>query len=145
MHRMTDPRAKVKEMPKLALHVDVWAIWPRTLGIVVDKCGRLDLKLVQVSVTTTTQGSPYSSMSGMASVSHQQSVIFGFVTPSRKAAAKWERMLFLGKADIQNSYVAFDGQSILLTRTSYQYNLAKPHGIFLGSAKQASDPEFSQL
>jgi hypothetical protein len=31
-------------------------------------------------------------------------------------------MLFLGKADIQNSYVAFDGQSILLTRSARRIN-----------------------
>ena len=41
--------------------------------------------------------------------------IFGFVIPATKTTAKWKRMLFLGKADLQNSYVAFDGQSILLT------------------------------
>jgi hypothetical protein len=48
--------------------------------------------------------------------------IFGFVIPATKATAKWKRMLFLGKADIQNSYVAFDGQSILLTRSARRIN-----------------------
>ena len=48
--------------------------------------------------------------------------IFGYVIPTTKATAKWKRMLFLGKADIQNSYVAFDGQSILLTRSVRRIN-----------------------
>lgn len=48
--------------------------------------------------------------------------IFGYVIPATKATAKWKKMLFLGKADIQNSYVAFDGQSILLTRSACRIN-----------------------
>ena len=42
--------------------------------------------------------------------------------PATEATAKRKRMLFLGKADIQNSYVAFDGQSILLTRSARRIN-----------------------
>ena len=34
-----------------------------------------------------------------------------FMQPHKgKAAAKWKRALFLGKADSQSSYVLFDGQ-----------------------------------
>lgn len=49
--------------------------------------------------------------------------IFGYVIPTTKATAKWKRMLFLGKADMQKSYVAFDGQSILLTRCVRRINI----------------------
>ena len=41
-------------------------------------------------------------------------------------------MLFLGKADIQNSYVAFDGQSILLTRS---VRIFFPSNAFMASAR----------
>ena len=43
--------------------------------------------------------------------------VFAYVGPSTKASAKWRRMIFLGKADIQNSYVLFDGQAIVLSRS----------------------------
>lgn len=41
--------------------------------------------------------------------------VFAYVIPATKATAKWKRMLFLGKTDIQNSYVLFDGQSIVIS------------------------------
>ena len=43
--------------------------------------------------------------------------VFGYVIPSNKTAAKWKRMIFLGKAETQNSYVLFDGQAIVLSRS----------------------------
>lgn len=45
--------------------------------------------------------------------------VCGFIHASaanrNKAAAKWKRSLFLGKADNQSSYVLFDGQSVVLS------------------------------
>eukprot|EP00435_Cladocopium_sp_Y103_P067384 s792_g30.t1 len=41
--------------------------------------------------------------------------VFGYSIPSTKATAKWKRMIFLGKAETQNSYVLFDGQAIVLS------------------------------
>ena len=78
--------------------------------------------------------------------------IFGFVIPATKTTAKWKRMLFLGKADIQNSYVAFDGQSILLTRSARRINTSwRSHmayylhcRCFPGSTRLVLDPEFCQ-
>ena len=45
--------------------------------------------------------------------------VFGFVHAAHrsKTAAKWKRTLFLGRADSQNSYVLFDGQSVILSRS----------------------------
>ena len=42
--------------------------------------------------------------------------VFAYVVPATKASAKWRRMIFLGKADAQNSYVLFDGQASVLSR-----------------------------
>ena len=42
--------------------------------------------------------------------------VFAYVVPATKASAKWRRMIFLGKADAQNSYVLFDGQALVLSR-----------------------------
>ena len=41
--------------------------------------------------------------------------VFGYVIPSTKASAKWKRMLLLGKAESQNSFVLCDGQAIVLS------------------------------
>ena len=44
--------------------------------------------------------------------------VYGYVYPgTNKAAARLRRALFLGKADTQNSYVLFDGQSIILSKS----------------------------
>ena len=44
--------------------------------------------------------------------------VYGYVHPgTNKAAARWRRALFLGKADSQNSFVLFDGQSIVLSKS----------------------------
>ena len=44
--------------------------------------------------------------------------VYGYVHPGgNKAAARRRRALFLGKADAQNSYVLFDGQSIILAKS----------------------------
>jgi hypothetical protein len=43
--------------------------------------------------------------------------VFGYVIPTTKTTAKWKRMIFLGKAETQNSYVLFDGQAIVLSRS----------------------------
>ena len=48
--------------------------------------------------------------------------VFGYVVPATKAAAKWKRMLFLGKAETQNSYVLFDGQAIILSKSVRRIN-----------------------
>ena len=48
--------------------------------------------------------------------------VFGYVVPETKASAKWRRMLFLGKAETQDSYILFDGQSILLSRNIRRIN-----------------------
>ena len=74
--------------------------------------------------------------------------IFGYVIPTTKATAKWKRMVFLGKADIQNSYVASDGQSILLTRSVRRINtecIICIVGVFHGSTKLGLEQEACQL
>ena len=44
--------------------------------------------------------------------------VYGYVHPgTKKAEARWRRCLFLGKADTQNSFVLFDGQSIILAKS----------------------------
>ena len=43
--------------------------------------------------------------------------VFAYVVPNTKASARWKRMLFLGKADTQNSYVLFDGQAIVMSKS----------------------------
>ena len=45
--------------------------------------------------------------------------VYGFIHGSHrsKTAAKWKRALFLGRADSQSSYVLFDGQSVILSRS----------------------------
>ena len=44
--------------------------------------------------------------------------VYGYVHPgTNKAAARWRRALFLGNADSQNSFVLFDGQSIVLSKS----------------------------
>ena len=48
--------------------------------------------------------------------------VFGYVVPATKAAAKWKRMFFLGKAETQNSYVLFDGQAIILSKSVRRIN-----------------------
>ena len=48
--------------------------------------------------------------------------VFGYVVPETKASAKWKRMICLGKADTQSSYILFDGQSILLSRCIRRIN-----------------------
>ena len=48
--------------------------------------------------------------------------VYAYVIPTTKAAAKWKRMVFLGKAEIQSSYVLFDGQSIVLSKSIRRIN-----------------------
>ena len=43
--------------------------------------------------------------------------VYGYVVPLTKATAKWKRMIFLGKAETQNSYVLFDGEAIVLSKS----------------------------
>ena len=55
--------------------------------------------------------------------------VYGYVHPgTNKAAARWRRALFLGNADSQNSFVLFDGQSIVLSKSirRNQYDLEEP-------------------
>eukprot|EP00435_Cladocopium_sp_Y103_P024696 s2951_g6.t1 len=43
--------------------------------------------------------------------------VYAYVVPQSKAAAKWKRMVFLGKAETQNSYVLFDGEAVVLSKS----------------------------
>ena len=77
---------------------------------------------------------------------------FGYVLPSTKAAAKWKRMIFLGKAETQNSYVLCDGQSIVLSKSVRRINSSwRSHlayylhcRCFLGSIELGLEPESSR-
>ena len=41
--------------------------------------------------------------------------VFAYMVPNTKASARWKRMIFLGTAETQNSYVLFDRQAILMS------------------------------
>ena len=43
--------------------------------------------------------------------------VFAYIQPTTKASARWKRMVFLGKAEVQNSYVLFDGESVVMSRS----------------------------
>ena len=43
--------------------------------------------------------------------------VYAYTIPLSKAAPRWKRMIFLGKAESQNSFVLFDGEAIVLSKS----------------------------
>ena len=48
--------------------------------------------------------------------------VFGYVRSPLKGNARWERMLFLGKVENQDSFLLFNGSSLVLTRSVRRIN-----------------------
>ena len=48
---------------------------------------------------------------------------FGFSKSHMKGNAKWHRMIFLGKVECQDSFLLYDGSSLVLTRSVRRVNI----------------------
>eukprot|EP00435_Cladocopium_sp_Y103_P042938 s2725_g12.t1 len=65
--------------------------------------------------------------------------VFGFVKGANKGDARWKRMLFLGKVETQDSFLCYDGENVVLTKSVRRISTCwKSHLAFYVAFKNAS-------